>query len=115
MARFGPVLLACHFDIPRERGFALEVALVSGAFATVLFTSRDTDKDYVPIIAPESAGRRAAFSKMIHCEGPIDRLVKTYPMHSDFTRRVQGAIDGVREAPRRGCADGSRDCLLTKS
>ena len=37
----------------------------------------------------------------------IDRLVMTYQAHSDFTRRVQEAIGGVREGlgvMREGCA-----------
>lgn len=107
MTRFSPVRSQCQFDTPGERRSALEVALVSGAFATELFTSRDTDKDDVPIIAPESAGRRAVFPELIHYEGrwqewglPVTRIRdelangRALQQHSDFTsgckRRVAG-------------------------
>lgn len=47
----------------------LEVLSVARAFATELLSGRDAGEDGVPIIVPESAGRRGAFPELIHCEG----------------------------------------------
>ena len=47
----------------------LEVLSVARAFATELLAGRDASEDGVPIIVPESAGRRGAFPELIHCEG----------------------------------------------
>ncbi len=47
----------------------LEVLSVARAFATELLAGRDAGEDGVPIIVPESAGRRGAFPELIHCEG----------------------------------------------
>ncbi|KRW66102.1 DNA helicase II [Pseudomonas sp. TTU2014-105ASC] len=47
----------------------LEVLSVARAFATELLSGRDAGEDGVPIIVPESAGRRGAFPELIQCEG----------------------------------------------
>jgi superfamily I DNA/RNA helicase len=46
----------------------LEVLSVARAFAVELLTERAAGEDGVPIIAPESAGRRGAYPELIHCE-----------------------------------------------
>jgi superfamily I DNA/RNA helicase len=46
----------------------LEVLSVARAFATELLAERDAGDDGVPMIAPESAGRRGAFPELIRCE-----------------------------------------------
>jgi superfamily I DNA/RNA helicase len=46
----------------------LEVLSVARAFATELLAERDAADDGVPMIAPESAGRRGAFPELIRCE-----------------------------------------------
>lgn len=48
----------------------LEVLSVARAFATELLSGRDAGEDGVPIIVPESAGRRGAFPELIRCESP---------------------------------------------
>jgi len=45
------------------------VLSVARAFATELLSGREAGEDGVPIIVPESAGRRGAFPELIHCEG----------------------------------------------
>ncbi len=46
----------------------LEVLSVARAFATELLTERGAGEDGVPMVAPESAGRRGAFPELIRCE-----------------------------------------------
>lgn len=46
----------------------LEVLSVARAFAVELLTERGASEDGVPIIAPESAGRRGAYPELIRCE-----------------------------------------------
>ncbi|MFT4048093.1 MAG: 3'-5' exonuclease [Solimonas sp.] len=46
----------------------LEVLSVARAFATELLAEREAADDGVPMIAPESAGRRGAFPELIRCE-----------------------------------------------
>jgi hypothetical protein len=48
----------------------VEVLSVARAFATELLDEREAEEDGVPIIAPESAGRRGAFPELIRCEAP---------------------------------------------
>jgi superfamily I DNA/RNA helicase len=45
----------------------VEILAVARAFATELLTSRDASEDGVPLIAPESAGRRGPFPELIQC------------------------------------------------
>ncbi len=45
----------------------VEILSVARAFATELLTSRDASEDGVPLIAPESAGRRGPFPELIQC------------------------------------------------
>lgn len=46
----------------------LEVLSVARAFALELLTARDAAEDGVPIVAPQSAGRRGAFPELLRCE-----------------------------------------------
>jgi hypothetical protein len=46
----------------------VEVLAVARAFALELLTARDAGEDGVPIVAPQSAGRRGAFPELIRCE-----------------------------------------------
>ena len=46
----------------------VEVLAVARAFARELLTARDAAEDGVPIVAPQSAGRRGAFPELIRCE-----------------------------------------------
>lgn len=46
----------------------VEVLAVARAFALELLTARDAAEDGVPIVAPQSAGRRGAFPELIRCE-----------------------------------------------
>lgn len=46
----------------------VEVLSVARAFATELLAAREAAEDGVPVIAPESAGRRGAFPELIRCE-----------------------------------------------
>lgn len=46
----------------------VEVLSVARTFATELLTAREAAEDGVPVIAPESAGRRGAFPELIRCE-----------------------------------------------
>lgn len=46
----------------------LEVLSVARAFATELLRERGAAEDGVPMVAPESAGRRGAFPELIRCE-----------------------------------------------
>jgi hypothetical protein len=46
----------------------LEVLSVARAFATELLAERGAGEDGVPMVAPESAGRRGAFPELIRCE-----------------------------------------------
>lgn len=46
----------------------LEVLTVARTFATELLTARDASEDGVPMITPESAGRRGALPELIHCQ-----------------------------------------------
>lgn len=46
----------------------LEVLSVARAFALELLTARDAAEDRVPIVAPQSAGRRGAFPELLRCE-----------------------------------------------
>lgn len=61
MARFFPVRSQCQFDTAGERRFAERLER--------LHSGRDAGGDGVPIIVPESAGRRGAFPELIHCDG----------------------------------------------
>ena len=46
----------------------VEVLSVARAFAIELLTARDAAEDGVPIVAPQSAGRRGAFPELLRCE-----------------------------------------------
>lgn len=46
----------------------LEVLSVARAFASELLSGREAAEDGVPVVAPESAGRRGAFPELIRCE-----------------------------------------------
>lgn len=46
----------------------LEVLSVARAFATELLAERGAGEDGVPMVTPESAGRRGAFPELIRCE-----------------------------------------------
>lgn len=46
----------------------VEVLSVARAFAMELLTARDAAEDGVPIVAPQSAGRRGAFPELLRCE-----------------------------------------------
>lgn len=46
----------------------VEVLSVARAFAMELLTARDAAEDGVPIVAPQSAGRRGAFLELLRCE-----------------------------------------------
>ncbi|MCB2256601.1 AAA family ATPase [Pseudomonas chlororaphis] len=46
----------------------VEVLSVAQAFAIELLTARDAAEDGVPIVAPQSAGRRGAFPELLRCE-----------------------------------------------
>lgn len=46
----------------------VEVLSVARAFAVELLTARDAAEDGVPIVAPQSAGRRGAFPELLRCE-----------------------------------------------
>ncbi|WP_372875943.1 DEAD/DEAH box helicase [Pseudomonas sp.] len=46
----------------------VEVLSVARAFALELLTARDAGEDGVPIVAPQSAGRRGAFPELLRCE-----------------------------------------------
>ncbi|NII11730.1 3'-5' exonuclease [Oleiagrimonas sp. C23AA] len=50
----------------------LEVLSVARAFATELLSERAAAEDGVPVVAPESAGRRGAFPELIRCESDWD-------------------------------------------
>lgn len=45
----------------------VEVLSVARAFAVELLTARDAAEDGVPIVAPQSAGRRGAFPELLRC------------------------------------------------
>ncbi len=47
----------------------VEVLSVARAFAMELLAGRDAGEDGVPLVAPESAGRRGAFPELIRCDG----------------------------------------------
>lgn len=46
----------------------VEVLSVARAFAVELLTARDAAEDGVPIVAPQSAGRRGAFPELLRCD-----------------------------------------------
>ncbi|WP_458379380.1 DEAD/DEAH box helicase [Pseudomonas chlororaphis] len=46
----------------------VEVLSVARAFAIELLTARDAAEDGVPIVAPQSAGRRGAFPELLRCD-----------------------------------------------
>ncbi|MBF8780007.1 DEAD/DEAH box helicase [Pseudomonas fulva] len=46
----------------------VEVLSVARAFATELLAARDAAEDGVPVVAPQSAGRRGAFPELLRCE-----------------------------------------------
>ena len=46
----------------------LEVLTVARNFATELLTARDASEDGVPMITPESAGRRGPLPELLHCQ-----------------------------------------------
>lgn len=46
----------------------VEVLSVARAFALELLTARDAAEDGVPIVAPQSAGRRGAFPELLRCD-----------------------------------------------
>ncbi len=60
MARFIPVRSQCQFDMPGERGFAVEVVPAGRPFATEPLSGRDAGEDGAPSsspIAPAAATR----------------------------------------------------------
>lgn len=46
----------------------VEVLSVARAFATELLAEREGTEDGIPVVSPESAGRRGAFPELIRCE-----------------------------------------------
>lgn len=64
----------------------VEVLAVARAFATELFAARDTGEDGVPLIAPESAGRRGAFPELI-------RFASDWQEWECIVERIQEAHD----------------------
>ena len=46
---------------------SLEVLATAKAFAHELLAGQDADDDHVPVIAPESAGRRGPLPELLHC------------------------------------------------
>ncbi|SDT23353.1 3'-5' exonuclease [Pseudomonas oryzae] len=46
----------------------LEVLTLARSFATELLTARDASEDGVPMITPESAGRRGPLPELLHCQ-----------------------------------------------
>lgn len=50
----------------------LEILATAKAFAQELLTGEDADDDHVPVIAPESAGRRGAMPRLIRAASPWD-------------------------------------------
>jgi hypothetical protein len=51
---------------------SLEVLATAKAFARELLESHDTDDDHVPVIAPESAGRRGPLPELVRCRNIWD-------------------------------------------
>ena len=51
-----------------------EVLATAKAFAQELLTASDTDEDHIPVIAPESAGRRGALPELHRCRNIWDEI-----------------------------------------
>ncbi|WP_230598230.1 DEAD/DEAH box helicase [Xanthomonas albilineans] len=51
---------------------SLEVLATAKAFARELLENHDTDEDHVPVIAPESAGRRGPLPQLLRCRNIWD-------------------------------------------
>jgi hypothetical protein len=59
MARFIPVRSQCQFDMPGERGFAVEVVPVGRPFATEPLSGRDAGEDGAPSSSPKAPAAAA--------------------------------------------------------
>ncbi len=69
----------------------LEILSVAKAFAEELLTQTDADEDHVPVITPDSAGRRGPLPQLIRCKSANDEA-------ATIAERIQDEIAQGRSA-----------------
>ncbi|WP_277394754.1 3'-5' exonuclease, partial [Pseudomonas viridiflava] len=71
----------------------VEVLSVARAFALELLVARDAVEDGVPVVAPESAGRRGPYPELIRCESDWHELDCMFGRLRDEQARGRGFDD----------------------
>lgn len=71
----------------------LEVLSVAKAFAEELLTASESDEDGVPVIAPESAGRRGPLPQLIRCKSAQDEATLIAERIQDELAQGRSASD----------------------